>query len=210
MDPSGVFILICLPIVIATVYLLTKDLLTNYKNNKEGRNRKQKRFVCDRCSTEKMKGPEFTATRCPECGEKMTTQENHEVLEKLRKKKREKNKRREKRFKKINKQYIRESNQKNTQRHTKGCVYVLTNPMLSDVVKIGYTKRSAEKRAREISSGTGVVGHWEVAYEIGTARPKRTEKKVHKRLSHQKIQDGGEFFKVEPEEAARVIKKVRG
>lgn len=90
-----------------------------------------------------------------------------------------------------------------------GSVYVLKNPALSDVVKIGYTKRSAQKRARELS-GTGVPGEWHVAYEIGTNRPKRVEKKVHRKFSHRKVRDGGEFFKVDPEEAARVIKKVRG
>lgn len=91
-----------------------------------------------------------------------------------------------------------------------GTVYVLTNSALSNAVKIGYTTRSAEKRAREVSSGTGVVGRWEVAHEIESPRPKRTEKEVHKRLSDKKVQGGGEFFRIDPEEAARVIKKVRG
>ncbi|WP_259082634.1 GIY-YIG nuclease family protein [Salinibacter ruber] len=90
-----------------------------------------------------------------------------------------------------------------------GSVYVLKNPALSDVVKIGYTKRSAQKRARELS-GTGVPGEWHVAYEIGTNRPKRVEKKVHRKFSHRKVRDGGEFFKVSPEKAARVIKNVAG
>jgi hypothetical protein len=84
----------------------------------------------------------------------------------------------------------------------------LKNPALSNVVKIGYTKRSAEKRARELS-GTGVPGEWHVAYEIGTNRPKRVEKKVHHKFSHRRVQDGGEFFRVSPEKAARVIEKVR-
>ncbi|MCS3937353.1 hypothetical protein GGP80_003363 [Salinibacter ruber] len=88
----------------------------------------------------------------------------------------------------------------------RGSVYVLTNPALSDVVKIGYTTRSAEKRARELS-GTGVPGSWQVAHEVPTARPKKVEKAVHKKLSHQKVQDGGEFFTVSPQKAARLIKR---
>ncbi|WP_423824416.1 YqaE/Pmp3 family membrane protein [Salinibacter ruber] len=36
-----------------------------------------------------------------------------------------------------------------------GSVYVLTNPALSDVVKIGYTTRSAEERARELTLAAG-------------------------------------------------------
>jgi hypothetical protein len=36
-----------------------------------------------------------------------------------------------------------------------GSVYVLTNPALSDVVKIGYATRSAEERARELTLAAG-------------------------------------------------------
>ncbi|MCS4051308.1 GIY-YIG nuclease family protein [Salinibacter ruber] len=89
----------------------------------------------------------------------------------------------------------------------KGSVYVLTNPALSDVVKIGYTTRSAEVRARELS-GTGVPGKWQVAHEISTGSPKQVEKTVHQKLSRQKVQDGGEFFQVSPEKAVRVIRSV--
>jgi hypothetical protein len=89
----------------------------------------------------------------------------------------------------------------------RGSVYVLTNPALSDVVKIGYTTRSAEVRARELS-GTGVPGKWQVAHEISTSSPKQVEKTVHQKLSRQKVQDGGEFFQVSPEKAARVIQSV--
>ncbi|MCS3685806.1 GIY-YIG nuclease family protein [Salinibacter ruber] len=89
----------------------------------------------------------------------------------------------------------------------KGSVYVLINPALSDVVKIGYTTRSAEVRARELS-GTGVPGKWQVAHEISTGSPKQVEKTVHQKLSRQKVRDGGEFFQVSPEKAARVIQSV--
>ncbi len=88
-----------------------------------------------------------------------------------------------------------------------GSVYVLTNSALSNVVKIGYTTRSAEKRARELS-GTGVPGKWQVAHEISTGSPKQVEKTVHQKLSRQKVRDGGEFFEVSPEKAARVVKSV--
>jgi hypothetical protein len=102
----------------------------------------------------------------------------------------------------------REKKSQNGEKVTaKGSVYVLTNPALSDVVKIGYTARSAEVRARELS-GTGVPGKWQVAHEISTGSPKQVEKTVHQKLSRQKVQDGGEFFKVSPEKAARVIRSV--
>jgi hypothetical protein len=88
-----------------------------------------------------------------------------------------------------------------------GSVYVLTNPELPDLVKIGYTTRSAAKRAKELSRQTGVPGHYEVAREIHVDRPRQVEKKVHSRLSNRRT-SSGEFFKVSPEEAAETIKRV--
>jgi hypothetical protein len=70
-----------------------------------------------------------------------------------------------------------------------------------------YTTRSAEMRARELSR-TGVPGKWQVAHEISTGSPKQVEKTIHQKLSCQKVRDGGEFFKVSPEKAARVVKSV--
>ena len=87
-----------------------------------------------------------------------------------------------------------------------GSVYVLTNPELPDLVKIGYTTRSAEKRAKELS-GTGVPGTYSVAHEIHVGRPKKVEKRVHRKLSSYRVRNG-EFFKVSPEKAARTIKRV--
>lgn len=89
-----------------------------------------------------------------------------------------------------------------------GSVYVLTNPEIYNVAKIGYTKDSAEKRARQLS-GTGVPGEWSVAHEIKTRYPERLEEEVHQKLSDQRVQDNREFFRVDPEEAARVIEKTR-
>lgn len=91
----------------------------------------------------------------------------------------------------------------------KGYVYVAENPEIPGKVKIGYTTRDVRKRMKELSSGTGVPGKYTATYKFRVARPKHVEKTVHRKLSHRKIQDGGEFFKVTPKEAARVIKKVR-
>lgn len=87
-----------------------------------------------------------------------------------------------------------------------GLVYVLTHPRMPDVVKIGYTTRSAEKRAKELSSNTAVPGEFEIAHAINVHRPKKVEKKVHRRLSSQRT-SSGEFFEVSPQEAARTIKR---
>lgn len=87
-----------------------------------------------------------------------------------------------------------------------GSVYVLTNPEMPNLVKIGHTTRTAAKRAKELS-GTGVPGEYKVAYEIPVDHPRQVERRVHHRLSDERI-SRGEFFKVSPKRAAREIKRV--
>jgi len=89
-----------------------------------------------------------------------------------------------------------------------GSVYVLVNPQIYNLVKIGYTRQDVEDRARQLS-GTGVPGNWEVAHETEARRPEHLEEKVHRKLSEQRIQENREFFRVDPEEAARVIEKMQ-
>ena len=43
-------------------------------------------------------------------------------------------------------------------------VYILYNEFVPFVYKIGWTSRTPQKRAEEISQGTGVVGTWKVAH----------------------------------------------
>ncbi|WP_103017686.1 GIY-YIG nuclease family protein [Salinibacter ruber] len=95
-------------------------------------------------------------------------------------------------------------------RKFRGYVYVATNPNIEGLVKIGYTKRTVEKRMKELSSSTGVPGRYKAKYKFKAVRPKQLERKVHRRLSSQRVERGGEFFKVSPRKGARVIKNVSG
>jgi predicted RNA-binding Zn-ribbon protein involved in translation (DUF1610 family) len=95
-------------------------------------------------------------------------------------------------------------------RKFRGYVYVATNPNIEGLVKIGYTKRTVEKRMKELSSSTGVPGRYRAKYKFKAVRPKQLERKVHRRLSSQRVERGEEFFKVSPKKAAGIIKKVRG
>ncbi|MCS4051309.1 GIY-YIG nuclease family protein [Salinibacter ruber] len=95
-------------------------------------------------------------------------------------------------------------------RKFRGYVYVATNPNIGGLVKIGYTKRTVEKRMKELSSSTGVPGRYKAKYKFKAVRPRQLERKVHRRLSSRRVEREGEFFKVSPKKAARVIKKVSG
>jgi hypothetical protein len=46
-----------------------------------------------------------------------------------------------------------------------GLVYILVNPHMPNLIKIGRTGRTAEERAAEISRATGVPAEFEVIYD---------------------------------------------
>ena len=85
-------------------------------------------------------------------------------------------------------------------------MYVLINPKISDLVKIGFTRRSPRKRAKELS-GSWVPGEYKVAHKVEVGDPEKVERRVHTELSNQRVR-GGEFFEVEPERAVQAIRKV--
>ena len=91
-----------------------------------------------------------------------------------------------------------------------GCVYVLTNDGMEGMVKIGFTTRSAEVRARELST-TGVPMPFAVAFESERTRFFREiERAVHARLKDKRVRQGREFFRCTADEAIRVVGEEMG
>jgi T5orf172 domain len=76
-----------------------------------------------------------------------------------------------------------------------GFVYVLSNPSMPDLVKVGYTDRTGEVRADELYT-TGVPLPYEVEFRAVTSRPKEVEQEAHRLLDAERINPGREFFKV--------------
>ena len=76
-----------------------------------------------------------------------------------------------------------------------GWVYVLANESMPGVYKIGMTQTSPEKRAKEISSATGVPSPFIVVSSFRSDSPFEHEKKIHQLLSRHRISQGREFFK---------------
>jgi DNA segregation ATPase FtsK/SpoIIIE-like protein len=89
-------------------------------------------------------------------------------------------------------------------------VYVLTNPSLPGLVKIGRTDRSVEERARELSAATGVPTEFAVYREFRVADSASVERAVHLRLKDFRLSGNREFFSIEPEVAVEVIVEVVG
>ena len=85
-----------------------------------------------------------------------------------------------------------------------GYVYVLHNGLDNDHVKVGWTRASAEERARELSRQTGVRCPFGVAFSYHFEEAEAAEGRVHRRLDRYRI-PYKEFFRVSVAEAVKAV-----
>ncbi len=89
-----------------------------------------------------------------------------------------------------------------------GIVYILTNPAMPGLVKIGKTAReSVEPRLSELYS-TGVPVPFECAYAARVEDEAATEQAFHRAFRPYQINPNREFFSIEPEQAIALLKLV--
>ncbi|MFN5953510.1 MAG: GIY-YIG nuclease family protein [Dolichospermum sp.] len=87
-----------------------------------------------------------------------------------------------------------------------GYIYILENPGLKDnLLKIGYTKRTPELRAKELST-TGVPDQFKVVYKEDVPNYKIAEKIIHNNLKDYHYNK--EFFQLPIQEAISKIQSV--
>ena len=84
-------------------------------------------------------------------------------------------------------------------------VYVLSNPSSPGLLKIGYTKKLPEERAKQISSATGVALPYKVEWAYQCFNGEMVEREVHHKLKAQRVNSSKEFFQVSLEEAKENI-----
>ena len=92
-----------------------------------------------------------------------------------------------------------------------GCVYILKNEAMPDLVKIGYTSGTAEERAQQLSQATSIPMPFEVAADVdGLAleQCKKLEAEIHKELDEHRVNPKREFFKYPVADASRLLKKL--
>lgn len=88
-----------------------------------------------------------------------------------------------------------------------GCVYILRNSAMPGLIKIGYTTRTAEERARELYEGAlGVPKPFIVAHINESEEPQELEATVHKRLAEYRINNNREFFEYPADDAYQLVK----
>ena len=85
-------------------------------------------------------------------------------------------------------------------------IYVLSNPAMPSLVKIGLTKHSAAKRAAGLYT-TGVPAPFTVegSWKIPPALFSATETNIHRELQSYRYLDNREFFVLEVEEVTQFV-----
>ena len=85
-----------------------------------------------------------------------------------------------------------------------GIVYVLTNPAMPGMVKIGKTAREVESRLNDLYT-TGVPLPFECAYAAKVADMDKVEKAFHNAFGPYRVNPKREFFSIEPEQAIGLL-----
>lgn len=87
---------------------------------------------------------------------------------------------------------------------TPGYVYVLSNPAMPGILKIGKSIKGGRNRATELFS-TGVPSPFFLEFEILVDEPFYIEKAAHDALSEKRVSGDREFFRCDPEDAITAI-----
>lgn len=90
---------------------------------------------------------------------------------------------------------------------TQGYVYILSNPAMPGILKIGRSKHSGRIRARDIykQGGTGVPMPFKMEFEIWSEDCIEDEVIVHDELRDARINQSREFFKVSTGKAVEAV-----
>lgn len=85
-----------------------------------------------------------------------------------------------------------------------GWLYLLTNPAMPGLVKIGMTTRSPEERALELAS-TGVPMPFHVAAAWAVDDVRAAERDAHAALARYRVSDQREWFRLSVPAAIKVL-----
>jgi hypothetical protein len=85
-------------------------------------------------------------------------------------------------------------------------VYVLTNPVMPGLVKIGYTKQKDAKIRIDQLYTTGVPIPFDICYACKVPNAEEVETALHIAFAPARINPKREFFKIDPEQAIAILK----
>ena len=88
-------------------------------------------------------------------------------------------------------------------------IYLLMNPSMPGLFKIGKTTRKTEQRVKELNAATGVPTTFIVVYEVFVNDCHDAEKYVHDRLNQYRVSSNREFFRLASSVAVDIIIEAR-
>ena len=86
-------------------------------------------------------------------------------------------------------------------------IYILSNPTMPGIIKIGHTS-NLEERVKRLSSPPGVPVPFKVYYACTVEDCKKVEKGIHDGFGDHRINPKREFFRVNPERVLAILKLV--
>jgi len=90
----------------------------------------------------------------------------------------------------------------------RGLVYIVSNPSMSGLVKVGFTTRDIKDRLTELNSSTSIPEPFTVEATFHSFNPQKDERKVHERLNEWRTNNNREFFKMEPLLAVQLVTEI--
>lgn len=91
---------------------------------------------------------------------------------------------------------------------SKGFIYVLSNPSMDGIYKIGMTVRDVEQRVKELSKSTSIPTPFNIEIVFHSDAPYEDEQRIHSLLSKFRISDSREFFKCELREIVNICREI--
>lgn len=88
-----------------------------------------------------------------------------------------------------------------------GYVYILSNPAMPGLLKIGYTERAIQERVNELNN-TGLPSLFEIEATFESSKPHHDEQKIHNYLSNYRYSKNREFFRIDLKDAINRIVKL--
>jgi hypothetical protein len=88
-------------------------------------------------------------------------------------------------------------------------VYILTNPVMPGLVKIGCTDRPIEERLRELASASGVPVPFECFLAVEVASSREIEAALHQAFADRRVNQKREFFTLSLDRPAAILQLFR-
>jgi len=94
---------------------------------------------------------------------------------------------------------------------TEGYLYCMSNPALPGILKVGFTTRTPEDRAREFN-GTNLPQPYKVEFAKLIANPEEKEKAMHRVLTRygERVNENREFFRIDLNQAREFFDLLEG